>query len=210
MWVPQKNAGGALSRSSKPDRAASCYKARTGRKSLGGDLGFKNSHSCPRTTAPAASLPLSPLSFRWAAGRRWRRWPAPPTKISSLPWCPTSRPTKAMIRSAPGSGMRQMHLTLSGKSCCPSLPDVPCSPPFSCRGIRRMREFLSSQTLAEKLPRFLQKCAEAFESDRRYRNDIRYLGVWIQLVGLSSLNVLVHRRFFLCLTFFLPVDGSRG
>ncbi|CAA6656897.1 unnamed protein product [Spirodela intermedia] len=50
------------------------------------------------------------------------------------------------------------------------------------RGIRRMRELLSSQALAEKLPRFLQKCAEAFECDRRYRNDIRYLRVWIQLM----------------------------
>ncbi|MQM20346.1 hypothetical protein Taro_053362, partial [Colocasia esculenta] len=50
------------------------------------------------------------------------------------------------------------------------------------RGIRRLRQCLPPKALAEKLPRFLQKCVEAFESDRRYRDDIRYLQVWILLM----------------------------
>ncbi|XP_030523350.1 probable inactive serine/threonine-protein kinase bub1 [Rhodamnia argentea] len=50
------------------------------------------------------------------------------------------------------------------------------------RGIRRMKERLPLQVLKEKLPRFLQKCAEKFQSDRRYRNDLRYLRVWLQLM----------------------------
>ncbi|PKA50594.1 checkpoint serine/threonine-protein kinase [Apostasia shenzhenica] len=50
------------------------------------------------------------------------------------------------------------------------------------QGIRKMREALPPHVLSEKLPRFLQKCAEAFESNRRYRNDSRYLAVWIQLM----------------------------
>ena len=45
-----------------------------------------------------------------------------------------------------------------------------------------MKDSLPSQLLNEKLPRFLQKCAQTFESDRRYRNDLRYLRVWLQLV----------------------------
>ncbi|KAK3412390.1 hypothetical protein EUGRSUZ_I01149 [Eucalyptus grandis] len=50
------------------------------------------------------------------------------------------------------------------------------------RGIRRMKERLPPLVLKEKLPRFLQKCAEKFQSDRRYRNDLRYLRVWLQLM----------------------------
>ncbi|OAY83502.1 hypothetical protein ACMD2_00178 [Ananas comosus] len=50
------------------------------------------------------------------------------------------------------------------------------------RGIRRLKEALPSRSLKEKLPRFLQKCAQAFESDRRYRDDPRYLRVWIELM----------------------------
>ncbi|XP_065871548.1 mitotic spindle checkpoint protein BUBR1 [Euphorbia lathyris] len=50
------------------------------------------------------------------------------------------------------------------------------------RGIKKMKESLPSNVLKEKLPRFLQKCAETFESDRRYRNDLRYLRVWLQLM----------------------------
>ncbi|KAL3722399.1 hypothetical protein ACJRO7_034726 [Eucalyptus globulus] len=50
------------------------------------------------------------------------------------------------------------------------------------RGIRRMKESLPPLVLKEKLPRFLQKCAEKFQSDRRYRNDLRYLRVWLQLM----------------------------
>ncbi|KAI6701323.1 hypothetical protein NL676_015647 [Syzygium grande] len=50
------------------------------------------------------------------------------------------------------------------------------------RGIRRMKERLPPRVLEEKLPRFLQKCAEKFQPDRRYRNDLRYLRVWLQLM----------------------------
>ncbi|KAI6701320.1 hypothetical protein NL676_015644 [Syzygium grande] len=49
------------------------------------------------------------------------------------------------------------------------------------RGIRRMKERLPPRVLEEKLPRLLQKCAEKFRSDRRYRKDLRYLRVWLQL-----------------------------
>lgn len=45
-----------------------------------------------------------------------------------------------------------------------------------------MKESLPSQILNEKLPRFLQKCAQSFESDKRYRKDSRYIRVWLQLV----------------------------
>ncbi|XP_030928257.1 mitotic checkpoint serine/threonine-protein kinase BUB1 [Quercus lobata] len=50
------------------------------------------------------------------------------------------------------------------------------------RGIRKMKDSLPSQVLNEKLPRFLQKCAQTFDSDRRYKNDLRYLRVWLQLM----------------------------
>ncbi|KAJ4970735.1 hypothetical protein NE237_003834 [Protea cynaroides] len=50
------------------------------------------------------------------------------------------------------------------------------------RGIRKLKESLPPQLLKGKLPRFLQKCAQTFEADRRYRNDLRYLRVWIQLL----------------------------
>ncbi|XP_043723852.1 uncharacterized protein LOC122670894 [Telopea speciosissima] len=50
------------------------------------------------------------------------------------------------------------------------------------RGIRKLKESLPPQLLKRKLPRFLQKCVQTFESDRRYRNDLRYLRVWIQLL----------------------------
>ncbi|KAH6837371.1 hypothetical protein C2S53_010773 [Perilla frutescens var. hirtella] len=50
------------------------------------------------------------------------------------------------------------------------------------RGIKKMKETLPPQLLKEKLPRFLQKCAEAFITDRRYSNDLRYLRVWLQLM----------------------------
>lgn len=45
-----------------------------------------------------------------------------------------------------------------------------------------MKESLPPQLLKEKLPRFLQKCAQTFGTDRRYANDMRYLRVWLQLV----------------------------
>ncbi|KAI8564271.1 hypothetical protein RHMOL_Rhmol03G0168500 [Rhododendron molle] len=50
------------------------------------------------------------------------------------------------------------------------------------RGVRRMRESLPPHLLREKLPRFLQKCAQTFETDRRYTNDLRYLRIWLQLM----------------------------
>lgn len=51
-----------------------------------------------------------------------------------------------------------------------------------CRGIRKMKNTLSPASLKEKLPGLLQKCAKTFQSDRRYRSDMRYLRVWLQLV----------------------------
>ncbi|XP_078180932.1 mad3/BUB1 homology region 1 isoform X2 [Carex rostrata] len=49
-------------------------------------------------------------------------------------------------------------------------------------GIKRLRGSLPPQELSDKLPRFLQKCAQTFESDHRYRNDARYVRVWIELM----------------------------
>ncbi|XP_076954645.1 uncharacterized protein LOC143629189 [Bidens hawaiensis] len=50
------------------------------------------------------------------------------------------------------------------------------------RGIRKMTDSLPPQLLNQKLPRFLQKCVQSFETDTRYRNDIRYLRVWTKLL----------------------------
>ncbi|XAR65963.1 hypothetical protein NMG60_11011983 [Bertholletia excelsa] len=50
------------------------------------------------------------------------------------------------------------------------------------RGFRKMKECLPPLLLKAKLPRFLQKCAQTFENDRRYTNDLRYLRVWLQLM----------------------------
>ncbi|CAI9772214.1 unnamed protein product [Fraxinus pennsylvanica] len=50
------------------------------------------------------------------------------------------------------------------------------------RGIKKMKDSVPPQLLKEKLPRFLQKCAENFQTDRRYSNDLRYLRVWLQLM----------------------------
>ncbi|KAL8172380.1 hypothetical protein V2J09_024184 [Rumex salicifolius] len=50
------------------------------------------------------------------------------------------------------------------------------------RGVKKMRDSLSPRLLAEKMPRFLQKCAQTFESDRRYRNDLRFIRVWLELM----------------------------
>ncbi|KAL1535487.1 hypothetical protein AAHA92_28260 [Salvia divinorum] len=52
------------------------------------------------------------------------------------------------------------------------------------RGIKKLKETLPPQLLKEKLPRFLQKCAETFMTDRRYSNDMRYLRVWLQLMDI--------------------------
>ncbi|CAI9091759.1 OLC1v1026868C2 [Oldenlandia corymbosa var. corymbosa] len=45
-----------------------------------------------------------------------------------------------------------------------------------------MKNTLPPQLLKVKLPRFLQKCAQTFQTDRRYSNDLRYLRVWLQLM----------------------------
>ncbi|BAF29062.1 uncharacterized protein [Oryza sativa Japonica Group] len=50
------------------------------------------------------------------------------------------------------------------------------------RGMRKMEAALPPATLRAKLPRFLQKCAQEFQDDARYRDDSRYLRVWIQLM----------------------------
>ncbi|XP_071707963.1 uncharacterized protein [Rutidosis leptorrhynchoides] len=50
------------------------------------------------------------------------------------------------------------------------------------RGIKKMTNELPPELLKQKLPRFLQKCAQTFQSDHRYRNDLRYVRVWIKLL----------------------------
>ncbi|CAI8597365.1 unnamed protein product [Vicia faba] len=50
------------------------------------------------------------------------------------------------------------------------------------RGIKKLKDNLPSKTLNEKLPEFLQKCAQTFELDRRYKNDLRYIRVWLHLM----------------------------
>ncbi|KAL6126778.1 hypothetical protein ACLB2K_074823 [Fragaria x ananassa] len=37
------------------------------------------------------------------------------------------------------------------------------------RGIRKLQDSLPQKVLEEMLPRFLQKCAQTFQSDERYR-----------------------------------------
>ncbi|KAG8050743.1 hypothetical protein GUJ93_ZPchr0009g613 [Zizania palustris] len=50
------------------------------------------------------------------------------------------------------------------------------------RGMRKMEASLPPATLPARLPRFLQKCAQEFLEDARYRDDPRYLRVWIKLM----------------------------
>ncbi|TVU27183.1 hypothetical protein EJB05_29776, partial [Eragrostis curvula] len=50
------------------------------------------------------------------------------------------------------------------------------------RGVRKMEKELPPETLREKLPRYLQKCAEEFQDHARYRDDARYVRVWIQMM----------------------------
>ncbi|KAL6128060.1 hypothetical protein ACLB2K_071418 [Fragaria x ananassa] len=50
------------------------------------------------------------------------------------------------------------------------------------RGIRKLQASLPQKVLEQKLPRFLQKCAQTFQSDERYRNEARYLRVWLKLM----------------------------
>ncbi|OMO59117.1 BUB1-related protein [Corchorus capsularis] len=57
-----------------------------------------------------------------------------------------------------------------------------------------MKESLPPEILKEKLPRFLQKCTQSFESDRHYRNDLRYLRVWLHLMDfVDDPSVLLRR-----------------
>lgn len=64
-----------------------------------------------------------------------------------------------------------------------------------------MKESLPTQILNEKLPRFLQKCAESFESDKRYKNDSRFIRVWLQLV--MYIYPLIWLKLNLFCAFFL-------
>ncbi|KAK7311197.1 hypothetical protein RJT34_09179 [Clitoria ternatea] len=50
------------------------------------------------------------------------------------------------------------------------------------RAIRKLKDTLPPKTLNETLPSFLHKCAHTFELDPRYRNDMRYLRVWLHLM----------------------------
>ncbi|KAJ0791390.1 putative mitotic spindle checkpoint protein Bub1/Mad3 [Helianthus annuus] len=45
-----------------------------------------------------------------------------------------------------------------------------------------MTNLLSPKLLKQKLPWFLQKCVQTFETDLRYRSDIQYLRVWMKLI----------------------------
>jgi len=58
-----------------------------------------------------------------------------------------------------------------------------------------MKDTLPSKTLKEKLPEFLQQCAKTFELDRRYRNDLRYLRVWLHLVSELESSLLKKIEF---------------
>ncbi|GMI79941.1 hypothetical protein like AT5G05510 [Hibiscus trionum] len=62
------------------------------------------------------------------------------------------------------------------------------------RGIKKIKDSVPPQILSQKLPRFLQKCTQTFESDRRYRDDLRYLRVWLQLMDfMDDPSVLLKR-----------------
>lgn len=60
-----------------------------------------------------------------------------------------------------------------------------------------MSDALPPQLLKQKLPRFLQKCAQTFQTDIRYRNDLRYLRVWMKLVILVNYSNCVHLLFLI-------------
>lgn len=49
-------------------------------------------------------------------------------------------------------------------------------------GIDKIKEVLPPEVAKQKLPRFMEKCAQTFLTDTRYKNDLRYLQVWIQLL----------------------------
>ncbi|KAH9309259.1 hypothetical protein KI387_037170, partial [Taxus chinensis] len=50
------------------------------------------------------------------------------------------------------------------------------------QGIEKIKEALPPDVASQKLPRFLEKCTQNFQNDKRYRNDLRYLQLWIQLL----------------------------
>jgi hypothetical protein len=123
------------------------------------------------------------------------------------------------IRSYSGSDPLRPWLrygTTTHPSIRRSLPPSHFSPPHIdrfirrpslARGMRKMERALPPPMLREKLPRFLQKCAQEFQGDLRYRDDPRYLRVWFQLVtDLSRLlrpavvpTLFLHLRCYLML-----------
>eukprot|EP01018_Ginkgo_biloba_P004774 Gb_15965 [translate_table: standard] len=50
------------------------------------------------------------------------------------------------------------------------------------QGISKIKEVLPPQIAKQKLPRFIEKCTQTFQDDKRYRNDLRYLQLWIHLL----------------------------
>ena len=119
-------------------------------------------------------------------------WPPPQkesrTRSSSPRWWPTSGATPAPTPSAHGSGTPPPSTTpfsptpRPNRFLCRSIDRLIRARPLFARGVRKMERALPPATLREKLPRFLQKCAQEFQDDARYRDDPRYLRVWIQLV----------------------------
>lgn len=73
-----------------------------------------------------------------------------------------------------------------------------------------MRECLPPQLLKEKLPRFLQKCAQTFQTDRHYSNDTRYLRVWLQLVPFLFLVYCKQSFYRFSFSFTLLLLGIRS
>ena len=99
----------------------------------------------------------------------------------------TSGATPAPTPSAHGSGTPPPFPPFSptprpNRFLCRSIDRFIRARPLFARGVRKMERALPPATLREKLPRFLQKCAQEFQDDLRYRDDPRYLRVWIQLV----------------------------
>ena len=103
------------------------------------------------------------------------------TSISSPPWSQTSNPTLATTLFSHGSGM-PLSLSLFVGSSFNGFKKWDCLAFCIYRGIRKMKDLLPSQILNEKLPWFLQKCAQTFDSDLRYKNDLWYLRIWLRLV----------------------------
>uniref|UniRef100_A0A453KBT1 BUB1 N-terminal domain-containing protein n=1 Tax=Aegilops tauschii subsp. strangulata TaxID=200361 RepID=A0A453KBT1_AEGTS len=119
-------------------------------------------------------------------------WPPPPTtstatstrrrrRSSSHRWLVTYAVTPVPTPSAHGSGTALLPVTAPARTA-PLLSSSLIEPIPFYRGIRRLEGSLPPATLREKLPRFLQKCAEEFQDEPRYRDDPRYLRVWIQMM----------------------------